>query len=191
MNKSQKLSTDLTKNIENFHVKLLLERVRDRSERQIQQTWTRKTLHFASEYNKTYDTKSSGIVQFTTGFRTNLTFVEPTYNFWSCFKEQRSRLTLPVLIPEEERKLYFFIFTRDGVKQCIWEKQIKCKIANVQRNDQIMRHHNVYGLFCLHFFITVYKHTLNSCFYQRKTLLLFSTLYSKLFMAISTLSLRE
>ena len=62
MNKSQKLSTDLTKNIENFHVKLLLERVRDRSERQILQTWTRKTLHFASEYNKTYDTKSSGIV---------------------------------------------------------------------------------------------------------------------------------
>ena len=55
---------------------------------------------------------------------------------------------------------------------------------------KLPRHH-VYGPFCLHFFIPVYKHTLNSCFYQRKMLLLFSTLYSKLFMAISTLSLRE
>ena len=55
---------------------------------------------------------------------------------------------------------------------------------------KLPRHH-VYGPFCLHFFIPVYKHTLNSCFYQRKTLLLFSTLHSKLFMAISTLSLRE
>lgn len=35
MNKSQKLSTDLTKNIENFHVKLLLER---KSQKQIRET---------------------------------------------------------------------------------------------------------------------------------------------------------
>ena len=32
---------------------------------------------------------------------------------------------------------------------------------------KLPRHYNVYGPFCLHFFIPVYKHTLNSCFYQR------------------------